>query len=1031
MSLFDQPARSGPPPIPTASGRSKALMITVGAVLALVVGLSLFSQFWTEKLWFDSVDHGSVFSTVIWMKIGLFLVFGLVMALAVGANIYLAHRFRPFLVPSLSADGMDRYRQGIAPIKGWLLAGVTVVLGIFTGVSAAGGWRTYALWRNAVPFGQKDDYFDKDIGWYVFSLPWWHFLVDFVMVVAAVALIAAAVVHYLYGGIRLQDKHDRLSGAAQVQFSVLLGVLVLAKAADYWLDRFDLMTRQGGVIDGMTYTGEHALWPAKNILLGIALVCALIFFANIWFRTWLLPSVGIGLMVLSAILLGMLWPATVQKFQVDPSVADKEAPYIQNNIDATRTAYGIDGTEVSRSDKATATDLAALSGATSSAPLLDPKWMRSAFEQEQQGYPYYSVGQVLDVDRYIVNGKQRAVVVGAREVDQEGLNEGDRNWSNLHTVYTHGDGIIAAYANQRDKDDKTQVTDGVAWAEGRQVGQKDLSSQFADYQSKIYFGELSPNYSIVGQKKGGTGYELSMRSGGQEAAEKTEAPTADSTSTADPSATASADPSAATSPTPTASATPGTDAETGEPIVKEDEDVVASTYDGAGGVKVGGLFNQLMFAIKFSEPKIVLGDRVHADSKILYNRNPRTMVEKVAPWLNVDKDPYAAIVDGRVTWIIDGYTATDRYPQSQIDSVDDMTDDALSQQQQQYAVLPTDEVNYMRNSVKATVDAYDGTVTLYEWDEQDPMLKAWSKVFPGTVEPRSEIPQALAEHLRYPEDLYKVQRHQLARYHETNQKDWFEGNNRWTVAEDPNSPETKQTPYRVFLNGEQQVTSATEGASTDTWSMASTFTRSGRDEMAAFLSVNSDAASDDYGQLRAIEMTDSSELGPKQIANKMLADERVAEVMRSYPTENFTRIHGNLITLPLKTGTLSIQPFYVTRKATTNAVPQLAQVMVLRKSESGEEQVGIAPTLVKAIGNMLGVEVPKDSTDPDKPPADGKPKTPREQVVQYLTQAQSYFEQAAEAQKAGDTLKYTELALKGQAAALKAAALKDELLAEK
>ncbi|MBJ7332419.1 MAG: UPF0182 family protein, partial [Solirubrobacteraceae bacterium] len=315
--LFDEDPRDTVRERPP--GRSRALVITAVVLVFAFFGLTTFSNFYTERLWFQDADYGSVFSTLLWTRIGLFLVFGAVMAAVVAANIVIAFRLRPlFHPPSPEQTGLDRYRQAVTPIRTWLVIGIAVLLGIFAGTSGAGEWRQYLLWRNSVPFDQKDAYFDRDISFYVFQLPWMHYLVDFVMAVAIVSLLAAAVVHYLYGGIRLQTAGDRLSGAAQAQLSVLLGVFVLAKAADYWLDRYDLVHQQGSLLTGITYTDDNAVLPAKSILMGIALICAVLFFLNVWRRTWILPSMGLALLVLSAILLGLIWPGIVQQFQVKP-----------------------------------------------------------------------------------------------------------------------------------------------------------------------------------------------------------------------------------------------------------------------------------------------------------------------------------------------------------------------------------------------------------------------------------------------------------------------------------------------------------------------------------------------------------------------------------------------------------------------------------------------------------------------------------------------------------------------------------------
>ena len=483
--------------------RSRALIITAAILIVGFFALTTFAAFWTDRAWYDALGFGGVFSKLLWTRVGLFLVFGGLMGLVTGASMYLAYRFRPlYRPPSPEQSGLDRYREVVTPIRMWLTIGIAVLLGLFAGTSASGQWREYLLWRNGVPFGSEDAYFGRDLGFYVFDLPWLHYLVDSAMAFAVVAFLMAALVHYLYGGIQLQTRGDRLSGAAQVQLSVLLGVFVLAKGADYWLDRFDLVNDKGSLITGMTYTGENAVLPAKNILMGIAVICAVLFFLNVWRRTWMLPSVGLGLLALSAVLLGMIWPAIVQQFQVNPQEPDREAPYIAANIEATRAAYDLEDIAVepfTGETSAALGSLAQLSADTSSVPLVDPQVVNPTFEQVQQVRAYYSVAPVLDVDRYVIDGQERALVLGVRELDQDGLSDSSQNWSNLHTVYTHGNGVIAAFANQRGEDDDDERQD-LQWAEGQGAGEDALRSLFPDgYEDRVYFGEQSPSYSVVGK----------------------------------------------------------------------------------------------------------------------------------------------------------------------------------------------------------------------------------------------------------------------------------------------------------------------------------------------------------------------------------------------------------------------------------------------------------------------------------------------------------------------------------------------------
>jgi uncharacterized membrane protein (UPF0182 family) len=960
-------------------GRSRALVVTAVVLVVAFFGLTTFSNFYTEQLWFKDGGYGAVFSTLLRTRIGLFLVFGTLMAAVVALNIVLAYRMRPlFHPPSPEQTGLDRYRQAVTPIRTWLVIGISILMGIFAGTSGAGEWRTYLLWRNAVPFKQKDAYFEKDISFYVFELPWLHYMVDVVMAVTVVSLLAAAVVHYLYGGIRLQTVGDRLSGAAQAQLSVLLGIFVLAKAADYWLDRYDLVYQKGSLLTGITYTDENAVLIAKLILMGIAIICALLFFANVWRRTWQLPSLSLALLVLSAILLGLIWPGIVQQFQVKPTEADKEREYIEKNIAATRQAYDLE--DVEEQDLRPSDDdvtVGGLANEVSSIPLIDPQLVRQTFEQNQQARAYYTVADLLDVDRYEIGGQDRALVIGVRELDQAGISQGDQNWLNLHTVYTHGNGIIAAYANQRNEENRTPQTniddeqDRTQWAEGNAANQTDLADAVGGFEDRVYFGERSPEYSVVGK--------------GSEDAESVELDLQRSTTVA-----------------------PET-GEDGEEPAAAGGDEGTTTYDGAGGVEVGSTFRQLLYAIRFGSTNFLLSGRVNANSEVLYHRDPKERVRKVAPWLSLDDDVYPAIVpgegdeEGRIVWVVDGYTTTDRFPGAERESFATMVDDAF-QEETGLRTLPTDEINYVRNAVKATVDAYDGTVTLYEWDETDPILQAWRGAFPGTVKDRSEIPAALMDHLRYPEDLFKVQRYQYARYHVTDPSQWFQGNDRWEVPEDPNNAGNLQPPYRMFTN---KTVADGQTATTDpeqVWSLTSVFVPFDRKNLAAYVSVDSDATSETYGQMRVINVLDEQTQGPGQVANAMRSDAGAAELLAPFRQAGNSVTYGNVLTIPIGERLLNVEPVYAERGAgATGSYPILRYVLV-----SYQDQVGIGETLIEALGDALGVEVTDEEPNgPDTPSTPPDPEgTPEEQIAALLAQAQQALEDAQAALESGDLAEY-------------------------
>lgn len=964
--LFDEEPAS---PAPERPGRRARALVITGVVL--VVGfflLTAFASVYTDRLWYKEVGYGQVFSTMLWTRVGLFVGFGTLMAAIVAVNMHLAFRFRPLFRMAPSDASVERYRDAVTPIRGWLLAGVAIVVGIFAGTSAVGQWRTFQTWLHAQSFGQEDAYFGKDISFYVFRLPWWNFLVDFVMAATVVALIGTAVVHYLYGGIRLQQTHDRLSGAAQVQLSVLLGVFVLAKSVDYYLDRYDLVTDDHRLFTGMNYTAENALLPARNILVGVALICAVLFFLNVWRKTWQLPSVGLALLALSAVLLGMIWPAIVQNVQVDPSEADKENPYLQKNIDATREAYGLSEVETAPYSEDSETDAAQAQNVLrqlANAPVVDPLQVRDTFQQRQQVRSYYSVPKVLDVDRYEIDGKNVPLVLGARELDQSGIPTGDQNWSNLHTVYTHGEGLIAAYANQIANDEQNGR---IKWAEGigsGTNGRTDLSAA-QKFETRIYFGELSPSYSIVGKAGGGKDVELGLANVGSSG---------------------------------------------------QDE---RTTYDGKGGVPIGGTFNQLMYAIKFGEPNFLLSGRVNDKSKVLYNREPIERVEKVAPWLTVDSDPYPAVVDGKIVWILDGYTTTDRYPNAQRDSFESMTDDSQQQENLGIQTIPTDEINYMRSAVKATVDAYDGTVTLYQWDEDDPILKTWMEVFPDSVQPKSEISEDLLEHIRYPEDLFKVQRYQLARYHVTNAGDFYSGNNRWEVPEDPNSSrQVFQPPYRLFATGEGEAVDSD-------WSLTSVFVPYRKGSLASYLQVNSNATSSSFGKLRLLEMSDQNAQGPGQVVNEMKQEDSVRDTLLDLNAQEDTPPrYGNLLTLPVAGGLVYIEPIYVVRTTGAGSFPILQYVIV-----KYGDQVGIGENLALALADALDVTIDDGGApDPDPGQGDGDPEptgTLDEQIAEALRDADAAFKAADTFQKAGDTVQWAQKLDEAQEAIEEAVKLADE-----
>ncbi|MER7404410.1 UPF0182 family protein [Streptomyces sp. NPDC000070] len=909
------------------SRRVRTLLMTLGVLAVLGMAFTMFAGFWTDWLWYRSVNYSSVFTTTLWTKIGLFFVFGLLMALAVGFNIWLAHRMRPPLsAMSMEQQNLDRYRMGIAPYKKWLLLGITALVGLIAGASASGQWRTWLMWVNGVPFGQKDPQFKLDVAFYAFDLPWYRFLLGFGFAAAILSVIAAALTHYLYGGLRVTSPGARATAAATGHLSVLIGIFVALKAVAYWLDRYGLAVKSSDFRatdnwTGLRYVDANAYLPAKTILFCIAVICALLFFATLWRRTWQLPVIGFGLMVLSAILIGGLYPAIVQKFQVQPNEQAKEAPYVGKNLEATRKAYGIDGTKVTdysgtskTEDKTTLRDDV---GSTASIRIMDPNIVSPTFQQLQQIRNYYAFPNNLDVDRYAKDGKEQDTVIGLRELNLAGIPK--KNWINNHFRYTHGYGVVAAEGTSADAQGRPVFTESDLPSEG------DLGT----YEQRIYYGEKTTTYSIVGGPQKEIDYS-------------------------------------------------------------DDNGEKTTSYKGDSGVNLSNPVNRAAYAVAFGEPQILYSGAIGEGSRILYNRTPKERVEAVAPWLTIDGDAYPAVVNGRIQWIVDAYTTTNGYPYSSRTTLGDTTADSLTAANTNRAVVAQqNQVNYIRNSVKATVDAYTGEVKLYQWDTQDPVLKTWMKAFPDTVEPKSDISKDLMDHLRYPQDLFKVQRELLTRYHVRDATTFLSGSEVWQVPDDPtNRSGNAVPPYYLSMKMPDQKAQS--------FSLTTTFTPNGRDNLSAFMAVDAEAGTSDYGKIRILKLpTNTTVNGPKQVQSQFNSQENIAESIRLLRGGDSEVEYGNLLTVPLDGGLLYVEPVYV--RGGGLKYPLLRKVLVTYGGQTAFEN-----TLDEALNKIFGSEgqapEPPDEGDTTTPP----PTSDNPTVQQALEDAQKAFDAGQEALKEND-----------------------------
>ncbi|WP_131097172.1 UPF0182 family membrane protein [Streptomonospora litoralis] len=924
--------------------RSRLLAPVAVAVVVVITALVTAANYWTDYLWFDSVGYTSVFFTELRTRALMFVAGGLVMAAVVGSSMYFAYRSRP-LAPPMSPEqqGLARYRMSIDPRRKLFFWVIVAGLGLLTGASAAGEWGTYLQFANGASFGVNDPQFGRDISFYTFTYPFLRVVLGYLFAAVVLAFIAAVVVHYLYGGVRLQSQGQRATPAARVHLSVLLGVFVLLRAAAYWLDQYGLVFSNRGYSFGASYTDVNAVLYAVIILSVISVVCALLFFANIYVRNVMMPVASLGLLVLSAILIGGVYPAIVQQFQVSPNEQRLERPFIQRTIDSTRAAYGIDDTEVTNYDaqtELTPDQLAEEAATIPSVRLVDPSVVSETFQQMQQVRGFYEFPEVLSVDRY-QNGEGETVdtIIAARELS--GPPEDQDNWLTRHLVYTHGFGIVAAAGNQVDDQGRPVFTEYNIPPEG------ELSEVAGDYQPRIYFGREGAEYVIVNAEPE---YDYPLGGGGTENVTTSE-------DAGDPVGSPSPSPDNANAP---AQASGGQDqggegADQGQGGQGQggqggqgggseaNSGQRTNRYGGDGGVELSNFLERILYALRYSEPDILLNSAIDSESRIIYERDPAERVERVAPFLTADGKPYPAIVDGRVQWIVDAYTTSNMYPYSERIDLSDATEDTFTQSTDTVNALPDNQVNYIRNSVKATVDAYDGTVTLYGWNEQDPVLKTWSRAFPEVITKKSEIGDELMSHLRYPDDLVKVQREMLRRYHITDADAFYGGQDFWNVPSDPTSDgDSPEPPYRQTIRypGEDDAD----------FSVTSTFVPRGRENLAGFLAVNSDATEEEYGELRILQLPqDTVVMGPGQVQAAFSANDAIRdELLPLQQSQQSQIINGNLLTLPFADGLLYVEPLYV-QAAGGTSYPLLQKVMV-----GFGEQVAIGNNLQQALNNLFG-----------------------------------------------------------------------------
>ena len=924
------------------------------AILAgIVVAFTALSGFFVDVLWFREVGYSQVFWKVFRTKIVLGLVFGIAFFVLLYVNLWIVRRITPRYHPlTPEQEIIERYRMQFEPYAWWLLPVFAAVLAFFVGLGVSAQWRTFLLWQNSggVSFGRREPVFGRDAAFYVFSLPWLEFLQGWLFSALVGVLLITALAHYLWGGIRPNALvfSEKVTPQVKAHLSVLLGLIMLTKAWGYYLGQFDLLTSARGVVAGASFTDVNAHLPALRILVFIAIACAILFLVNIRMRGWALPVIAVGLLALVSISAGAAYPAFVQRFRVNPQEAQREQEFIVRNIEATRAAFGLDLIE-SRQQP--------LSGVVTAE---DVEANATTIQNIRLWRPnilidnYRALQRIRAYYEFHDIDVDRYTIDGERRLVMVSAREiaqnqipGGGTWQNTHLVYTHGFGAVASQVNTATSEGQPLFT----LRDIPPIGEPELVGN----GQRVYFGESSDVPFVL------------VNSGARELDYQ------------------------------------------GTP--QDDQEQVSFNYDGGGGIPVGGIVQRALFAWRFRDVNLLISNLVQGDSRIMIFRNIQERVPKAAPFLQFDADPYAAIVDGRLVWIWDGYTTTTEYPYSQ----PVVLQDVASQPEDGTFPSLTGSANYIRNSVKVVVDAYEGTTTYYVSDDSDPIIQVWGNAFPDLFTPMSEATPDLLAHFRYPENLFQVQAEHFTSYHVTDPDVFYRRADFWALPGDPaeasadpeeqDAPLPPMRPYYVLMR--------LPGETEETFSLILPFTPLDRQNMVAWLTAKSDPG-EDYGQMVSYEFPSGRNVdGPTQVFARINADTQFASE-RTLLGQSGSQIRfGDFLVVPVDDALLYVQPVYV-QSDQPNAIPELRRVIVVNG-----DAIGIGNTLSQALTDALGEPVTPPDGEPPPPPTG----TVDEQVQALLQEAAQHFTLADAALREGDLATYQSEIELAQAAIEQAQAL--------
>ena len=932
-------------PTPTRSRWRVVLVVVAVVLVVMLASLRSLAGLWTDQMWFGSVGKGQVFNTLLAVKVGLAVVFGLLFFVGLLVNLIVVDRIgRSAVLVDPEDEMVRRYQMAVRPYARRIYLGLAAVFGVGAGVTSISQWQNWLLFTHAKNFGVKDPQFGKDVGFYIFKMPFIEFLISWLLVSLILITIVTAVFHYLNGGIRGQRVRPRVRPVVKVHLSVLLALIALVKAAGYFYQKYQLLTSTNGYVEGATYTDVHARLPAIELLFWLSLLAAAILLFNIWRQGWTLPVLALGIWAFVALVIGVIYPAVLQALKVTPAQSSLELPYISRNITATRDAFGINNVLVqpfSGTSKDPASTLQQNVETLDNIRLWDPdpSISQQTF-QKLQGLRSYYIFNALGVDRYFIDNSLTPVLSGVRQVNTNDIPEA--NWVNTHLVYTHGTGMAINAAN------KVQPLNGSPVFGVSNVPPVSTDGFPTVTQAGVFFGLDQPGYVVANTKQPELDYQ-----------------TAAGTS-------------------------------------------VDNHYKGTGGVKINGFFRRAAFAIRLADFNLLISNLVTSDSRIMFVRDIHTMAEKAAPFLTFDANPYSVLVNGRIEWILDGYTTSANYPYSE---------NASTQQLPSGSGLPG-SYNYVRNSVKVVIDAYSGKMTYYAVDQKDPMLQAYESAFPGLFTPLSKMPSALQAHLRYPEDIFSAQMATYGRYHITNSSAFYNAGDAWAIAQTAGAGPPKQTVENTSFTNAQGVTiqgpvekmapqyqvQSLPGATAQTFTMIDAFAplSSGNNvqNLSAFMVATSDPSN--YGKLTAyVTPSGQNVIGPIQADAEIQQNAKVSKIITPLDQHGSTVLLGNILMVPIDQAMLYVRPLYVSSSG--NPLPQLKYVIAVYGSN-----VSIRPSLQLAISDVFGASVTLQNGNQGSGGGGGTSvgTAAQQQAANLLAQADLAYKTAQAALKAGNLSAY-------------------------